>query len=442
MWQCQPNAEEELVLRFGLFKRIAAGVGANAFGQMVNLVIQIASVPLFLHYWDVSTYGQWVLLSAAPAYFSMADVGVVSVAMNQMTMLISQGETKDAQKIFRSAGMFLFLMIGFALLISCVVTFLLPGDWLQEDAWRSALLILIACSLLGMGCSLFDAVFRASGRYAEGVYAINTVRLVEWGGMVLGVAWLGTIPAAASGMLIGRAVGSIGAWIYARFRCPIFDWKFQLGSFSEIRRMLGPAFGFMAFPIGNSISIQGMTMLVGALLGAGGLASFNAYRTISRSTIQLVSLLSHALWPEFSRLYGAGNIAGLREAFRRGSMASAALAISAGTTMYFLTPYVLSVWTHGKIAYVSTWGVAFAIATILGGLWHVPRIFLLAINKHISISVHYVCASVMMLVFSWGLGDLIGMLGALVAMIAFEAYMWGACYAPRRKVLGDDVGPV
>lgn len=55
-------------------RRVVAGLSANAFGQPVRVVIQLLSIPLFLRWWDIATYGVWLILSATPACPAMADV--------------------------------------------------------------------------------------------------------------------------------------------------------------------------------------------------------------------------------------------------------------------------------------------------------------------------------------------------------------------------------
>jgi hypothetical protein len=57
-----------------MLRRIILGVGANVFSQVVSIFIQLVSLPVFLQYWDTSTYGSWLLLSAMPAYLSLSDL--------------------------------------------------------------------------------------------------------------------------------------------------------------------------------------------------------------------------------------------------------------------------------------------------------------------------------------------------------------------------------
>lgn len=56
-------------------RRLIKGLSANAFSQVVNIAIQLTSVPIFLHFWGVDLYGKWLIVSSIPAYLSMSDIG-------------------------------------------------------------------------------------------------------------------------------------------------------------------------------------------------------------------------------------------------------------------------------------------------------------------------------------------------------------------------------
>ncbi len=70
-----------------VFKRIYASIGANATGQVITILIQLASVPIFLNYWSLEVYGQWLMLTAVPTYFALSDFGFLTVIVNKMTIL-------------------------------------------------------------------------------------------------------------------------------------------------------------------------------------------------------------------------------------------------------------------------------------------------------------------------------------------------------------------
>ena len=78
-WGMSPRA----LLEHRMARRILASTGSNAYAQATTIAIQLLSLPFFLSRWDLTTYGQWLILSAVPAYLSMADVGMVTAASNR-----------------------------------------------------------------------------------------------------------------------------------------------------------------------------------------------------------------------------------------------------------------------------------------------------------------------------------------------------------------------
>jgi hypothetical protein len=81
---------------------ILNSIGANSFGQILGVLYQILALPLYIHAWGVPLYGQWLLLSTIPGYLAMSDIGLVSAAANDMTILASKNQHHQALKVFQS----------------------------------------------------------------------------------------------------------------------------------------------------------------------------------------------------------------------------------------------------------------------------------------------------------------------------------------------------
>ena len=81
---------------------ILNSIGANSLGQVLGALYQILAVPLYINAWGVSLYGQWLLLSTIPGYLAMSDIGFVSAAANDMTILASKNQQHQALKVFQS----------------------------------------------------------------------------------------------------------------------------------------------------------------------------------------------------------------------------------------------------------------------------------------------------------------------------------------------------
>src|SRR5690606_37583050 len=212
-------------------------------------------------------------------------------------------EMDKAERLFQSAFLFVLATAAIAMAATAAI---LPAIQIESEFKSSILcLTLLVCLNLFNGLNL--AIFRSTGNYALGNSLDVTARLFEWIGGIVGLAINDSFISVAIGMLLVRTI-ALGCNMYiASKQSNHFTWGIKKASKEELLPMIRPSLGFMAFPLGNAVNIQGFTILAGILTGATGAAVFNIYRTISRIAIQFTSTISHSLWPEFSRIYGEGN---------------------------------------------------------------------------------------------------------------------------------------
>ncbi len=420
----------------GLRARILAGAGANLVGQAVTAGIQLLSLPLFLHFWDTARYGKWVMLSAVPAYFSMSDGGMIPVAANKIAMLRASGDAVQANAVFQSA---LALVVAAVCLIAGAtgLVLIVAGDGILDGDSRLALWLLVLATLVSLFGGLFDAGFRASGNYAEGVLLGNAVRAFEFLGLATGLAVGGTLATAAFGALAGRCAGSLALGQYCRRRFRFLRWGLAEASLRELHALLRPALAFMAFPLGNALSIQAVTLIVGGLFGTVAVAVFNTYRTLSRLVIQLTSTFSLALWAEFSRLFGAQDRVSLQNLYYKALRIGAAISVLVSVGIIPAAPYLLRWWTHGKIGFDLSLFLLFAAATLVGGLSHVPRVLLLSTNSHSRFGALYLSFSAIGLAMTWIIAKPLGPNGAVLATIALEMALLVSAAALARRAIAS-----
>ena len=77
-------------------RRLASGLGANGYSQLVTIVVQLMGVPIFLNAWGPRLYGEWLILFAIPAYFSISDLGFSQSAANDMTGRVARHDVLGA----------------------------------------------------------------------------------------------------------------------------------------------------------------------------------------------------------------------------------------------------------------------------------------------------------------------------------------------------------
>ena len=280
--------------------RLIKGIGANAYGQAITVLTQLVSVPLFIQHWGISIYGEWLILSALPAYLSMSDFGLGAVAGNSMVMKMAQNDKAGALIIYRSVSSFNAGMSMFILLLLTMLLFLteltqnLGIHQLAVIDIKWSLLLLTFQILVGLQSSILSAGYRAIERYAEGTTLANTSRLIEWGMSMIMLLIGSSVVGVAAGMFAGRLLGYGIAYIRLQRLEPEFYFSVAKGNVQIIKDMLAPGFAFLAFPLGLALGLQGMTLVIGSVLGAVAVAQFSVLRTLSRVLVQLVNVLNQA----------------------------------------------------------------------------------------------------------------------------------------------------
>jgi len=407
-------------------ERILRGIGANALGQVVTILTQLLSVPLFLAAWGPERYGTWLMVIAVPVYLGLADLGFTGVAVNRINMSIAAGNQRAAVVCYQST-LVLLLSIGAVLGGMAMLAGAAFGDaiegWTGLAGGAAVLaMLMIAIYVVGyMFALLSHGVFYSVGRYAEAIMWLNLFRLLEFvalaagvllfdGGFLLLLTLLAIVRVLLVVVTYVRMV-RLAAW--ARAGVSAF-------SRAELREMLLPALALNAFPIGNALNMQGMVLCAGFVFGPAFVAYFSAMRTLSRIPYQLGQLISQSLSPEIGRLYGQRNARALRALFRHALSASVGLAGACGVFLYIAGEWICQLWTHGKIAPIHpdySWLLA---AAVVNSLWHTASVMVTSTNNHARLSLVYLAANAAGLLIAVAGGKLLGQAAVSFGVLATE----------------------
>lgn len=424
--------------------KLIRNLGANAYGQLITIVIQLASVPLFLHYWGVELYGEWLILSAIPAYLSLSDIGFASVAANDMTMRVAKGDQQGALEVFQSIFLFIF---GVTTLIGSVMAMLIFNfpigqlfsvSHISPEQTAQVLFVLMVYVMFGLQGAVFIAGFRAIGRYALGTILNNSVRLAEWGGSILTLVLGGDLFVVAVVMLVIRLLGTIGLWVALRVLASWLTIGLHDASWHRVQALFKPAIAFMAFPLGLALSLQGMVLVVGALLGPAYVAIFSAYRTLTRVLVQMITMLNQAVWPEISAAYGTGKLDVITNLHRKGSSVTFWVALGGVATLGVSGEFIVGMWTRHAFEPNHMLLIFLLASTLVNVLWQTSWVVLMATNNHQQISVAFLAMNTGCIGLSALLIPKLGINGAGLANFIVEIPMLYLAVNSGIKLLGDN----
>lgn len=415
-------------------RRILHGIGANGFGQAVTLLIQLASVPIFIHAWGIKLYGEWITVSAIPAYLVLSDIGLSLVAGNSLALISEKGDVQQMQKIYQSTWVMVSLLSLVALIaVMVIVLFAEPERILRLKLISGGILNITLLSLflhvaLSMQTGIMQLPFRALKKNPVSVVAVNTIRLLEW--LVATIVALsgGGVVEVALSFLSVRALGNFCLWLVLNRSGSPLQVGIQHASLDIIRKLLRPSLASMCFPLGLSFTMQGFILLVGSIIGSVGVAIFSIYRTFTRVPVQVATATNQAVWPELSYAFGADDAAKSRKLVVKMLQFGAALSVLSALAVYLLGETVIDLWVGKALTHNSQLLLGLMLAALVHILWQPFWVALMATNKHTRFAWYFLAISALSLLGGWVFLTTFGLAGAGYAVLLAECTMFIAAY--------------
>jgi O-antigen/teichoic acid export membrane protein len=430
--------------RDSLKPRFLRSVGAMAYGQGVTIATQLASVPVFLHFWGTVTYGEWLVLSALPVYIGMSDIGLASVAANDMTMRVAKGDNAGALEVYQSA--WAGISVVSLLVLLATVGVLLGFDLVSRmgvaamsaTAVREVLILLGGATVIALQGSIVFAAFRATGDNALGIFVGNTERLVELFATLAALALGGGMVALAAVLLGVRGLGLVASLAIAHARAPWLKLGIAHARLRAVIELLRPGLAFLSFPLSLSLALQGVVVIVAHFYGAAAVTVFSVYRTLSRLLVQGMGIFTHSAWPEFSAAFGSADLPFAKRIRRRLGQISMAAATAGAIGLLTLGPWFVGVWTHHAVAPHPGLLFALTAVAVVNVLWQTDWILLMAINRHQRFALIYLAMTVAGFLLFAALATVLPLATAVLVLLLPEVGLMIAVRSSVAKVLAGE----
>ncbi|MDW2980344.1 hypothetical protein [Rhodanobacter sp. KK11] len=406
-------------------RRLLHGLGANAYGQLVTVIVQLVGVPILLHAWGTQLYGEWLILFAIPAYLSMTDLGFSQSAGNDMSARVARGDRAGALAVFQSLGVAVYAIAGVGLVLSAVLVWRLPLAGLHFEAMNAqaahwVLWLLCAQVFVALPDGVNHAGFRACGDYALHMGLNSTMRLFQYSSIWIVALGGGGPVAAATAFFVVRAIAGVAFALLLVQRHRWLHFGMIHARRAELQRLARPALANMAIPLAQALNVQGMVLVVGAVLGPLAVVVFSTLRTLTRLALQLVLAVANAAEPELAVAYGVGNHVLMRDLFVQALRGALWLALATAIGLAVFGGVILDVWTHGNVSMHPALFACLLGSALASVLWYGALIVLKAANRHLRAASIYVFASAaavgLAAMLLHGTGSLAGAGMALLAM--------------------------
>ncbi len=410
-------------------RRLAVAFLVNWVGKLATVAIQLVQVPVFLKFWNVPLYGEWMIVTAFPSYLNVSSMGFGDVAGNEMTMMMARDDRDGALRAFQSCWWLITFICTAGIMLLALALYLFPAAHLlrlhaiseTDTKW---IIFYLGCSvLLGQLETLLQASYRSIARYSYGTMIKNLYSLVAFGIMIVPVFFGGGPRAAALAFALANAFFTIVLCFMVRHDIPWIRFGWSHASFAEIRRLTAPAVAFMAFPVGNALNLQGTLMAVGYALGPTSVVIFGTARTVSRVALQMVQLVNNTFSPELSRSFGSHDIALTRTLHRRACQMAFFMALAIFLIMVTVGPWFLTHWTRGQVPPSRPLLALLLLVVVFYSLWSTSSVLLSSTNQHQKLAAWYIAGTSITIVFTYLLAKNYGLYGAAASLLISELIM-------------------
>jgi O-antigen/teichoic acid export membrane protein len=410
-------------------RRLLRGLGATSLSPVITVFVQLVTVPILLHVWGAAKYGEWLVLSAIPSYLTFSDLGFGDASGSDMSVRVAQNNREGALETFQSSWVLVTCVSLVAFALASLVIWWMPWQsWLRLSGLSSmeaAKIIFVLGAYVGISqqYGVLESGYRSDGNFATGTFWILIQRLMETTAAT-GVAMLGgSLLAVACTYLVARFLGTIAYAILLRRLSPWIQFGVRHARMRTVKRLIAPAAGFMAFPLGYVISLQGFTVLIGTILGPVAVVSFSTLRTLSRLILQLTTVIKHALWPELSRAFGEGNLYLARKLNRIAWQTSLGISLVGAMFLWVMGPYIYRVWLRHGVNFDASCFHVLLVVAVVNSLWDIGAVIPMSVNGHFRTALLYSGAALLSLGLAWMLLPGLGTVGAAIALAAMDGVM-------------------
>jgi O-antigen/teichoic acid export membrane protein len=343
--------------RRGIVARLIHGTGAGTVAYGLGIVSNLLLLPLYLRFWSVARYGEWMALYSAVNYLANLDFGVTFAAVNAATIAYASDDWQTFKRVQGTAWTASLAIAGVGGVLVAALSlcnFFHLNRWLglTQLGQREARLVFcgLAFSLLAdiPGRQLI-AVYIAIGEFAKYQWAWNGFSLLLCVATAVALI-MGAGPESLAMVMVATTLLTIAIafWMLQRKdprlipRLRDFDWM-------TARRLAAPTGQIGISMIASALTVQGPVVVLSRMLGGPAVALFTTTRTVTNMVRGTVILLRAPIRPELAAASAQLNRDALHRLFRLAVSIDTIAAITLSAVVWSGGEWFIRFWSHGRI---------------------------------------------------------------------------------------------
>ena len=358
----------------GIVGRLLHGTGAGAAAYGLGIASNLILLPLYLRFWSVAVYGEWMALYSVVNYLANLDFGVTMAGANAATMAYARGDWIAFKRIQATAwaASLGIAGLGVALIVLPSMLFFHVERWLKLTALipREARIVFccLAISLLANipGRQLIY-VYVTIGEFAKFQWFYNAFFFASFAATA-GVLIAGAGPVLVAAVIAGVALFTIvfAAWLLRR-RDPRLVPSMRAADWQTARALAAPTGQAGLSILASVLTLQAPVVLLSRVLGGPAVALFTTTRTVANVIRGTVGLLRAPLRPELAAVSATHSRDALGRLFRVAMSIDAIVGLSLYAVLWSGGCWLIRFWSRGRISADPTFLHLMLISVLLEG---------------------------------------------------------------------------
>lgn len=342
--------------RRGIVARVLHGTGAAAVSYGLGIASNLLLLPLYLRFWSVAAYGEWMAIYSIVNYLASLDFGVTTAAVNAATVAYARGDRPTFKRILGTAWAVSLVLAGFGgTIVAALSLFYFHVDhWLGLTVSGHAETRLVFCALAvsvlaNIPGRQLITVYIATGEFAKFQWLQNAFILLTL--LVTALALVaGAHPVALATVVAAASLSTIAfsLWLLSRNGAGLYP-HLRDADWHTARTLAAPTgqFGLMMFA--NALTVQGPIIVLSRMLGGPAVALFTTTRTVANVIRGTVILVRLPFRPEIAAASAQTSKKALRRLFRLAVSVDTVISTTTLAALWSGGGWLITFWSRGHI---------------------------------------------------------------------------------------------
>ncbi|HHS9667392.1 repeat unit exporter [Klebsiella quasipneumoniae] len=376
-----------------MYKRILKMLMSQGFGLLMNVIEKLLMVPLFIHAWGLSKFGEWILVRTIPNILLTSDIGISSHTGNEVNYYAENKNYKQVAKtIYLSVMMMIIIIV--ALMLIGILQFFIDARGLfgvliipKEEFPLAVFLMIIHASLI-LVSQLICGIGRVKDNYTFYAFWAQIARFVEITSVSFSLFFLKAdiIIVSLCYVLTRVLINSIMMFVLIKeLRNLGCLGAFKGIPFNEYLAFIRKSVSYASISITQTIFMQGSSIIVANLFGPAMLAIITIARNVSRFLVMFSSLLSKSIWTELTKLWAKGEVVKFKQIFNKFAIVNSVIITIGFALMVLFYPFIIKWFNINQNIVANTFWIYIAVClhSFLLAISYYSNIALIASSNHV-----------------------------------------------------------